>query len=174
MNNLKPYIPPIWQLEAFIRGDVTAIRLPIKNISPRYTFAKAVCLFKPRYRKGDILYIKEPYKSFYRGDEKIFLYKDDDTENKLKHWKSPATMPREAARFYIEVMSEAQVERVQDITELQLIKEGVRDDHNLQTDIFTPAGYTYIQYWNEKHRKTPYAYDNNPYTQYYEVRRVER
>jgi len=82
---------------------------------------------EPPYKIGDILYVRESWRS---GWCEHFFYKaDDETEKstgysiKLK-WRPSIHMPKEAARIFLRVKN-VRAERLQDITEEQAIKEGV-------------------------------------------------
>ena len=62
---------------------------------------------KPKYKIGDILYVKETWsltRGFFEGDEKI-LYKADFTDEDAKafHWKPSLFMPQAYARLYLKV-----------------------------------------------------------------------
>ena len=80
---------------------------------------------KPRYKKGEILYLKEPYVDDL-GIDKIF-YKFNKDEAKtvsdifrgtgIKNpWKNKLFMPKSAARYFIKI-TDIRDERLQDITE---------------------------------------------------------
>ena len=87
--------------------------------------------FKPRYKVGDIVYLKEPYRYFdksifevelqykYRGDIKLdWDYKVIDS------WENKLFMPAEAARYFIEITG-VNAERLQDISDTDCEKEGI-------------------------------------------------
>jgi len=95
---------------------------------------------KPRFRQGDIIAVKESWglnyfssANFWHFKEGInvdkidIVYKADDptrdTEFLLDNcFKSPVTMPREAHRIFLEVVS-VKVERLQDISRIGAINE---------------------------------------------------
>lgn len=94
-----------------------------------------------RYRVGDILYVRETWTTIdnlknyadVEMDEDIkYLYKCDDNGKEhvfidigVKRWKPSIHMPKEAARIFLEVTN-IRVERLQEITEDEAIKEGIR------------------------------------------------
>ncbi len=88
-----------------------------------------------------------------------------DTEDSsiMKVWKkSPAMfLPRWAARIWFEITN-VRIERVQDITEADVIAEGFRCK-----DGFMLA-------WNSLYRDTEYAWDNNPWVFAYDFKISEK
>lgn len=98
-------------------------------------------IIKPKYQPGDILYVKETFMPIsddisssylYKADannptpdEQGNVYSSDGKAFKLK-WHSPRFMPKEAARFWFEVIA-VKIERLQDISEEDAMKEGVGD-----------------------------------------------
>ncbi len=91
-----------------------------------------------RYKVGDVLYVREtwaewgelasPYQNrgnaFAAGVDYYFYYKADGKKlpDGLK-WRPSIHMPKEAARIFLKV-TDVKVERLQDISEEQAIKEG--------------------------------------------------
>lgn len=76
-------------------------------------------------RMGTILCVKESY--VYRHKHDRYYYKADHPEfAPYAHtgWRSPATMPKEAARIWVEVVG-VKVQRLQDITQDDAQREGV-------------------------------------------------
>lgn len=108
-------------------------------------------LFRPRYWPGDILYVRETFteeggRYYYRADfESDWLdpcetlsggypadcrHRNCDTccaEGERIRWKPSIHMPKEAARIFLRV-KRVSVERLQDITEADAIREGVPDE----------------------------------------------
>ena len=78
--------------------------------------------FKSKLWLGDILYVKEAYSTternsiIFKADMRYWGYKEK--------WKSPLFMPRKYARIFLEVTN-IRIERLQDISEKDCIKEGV-------------------------------------------------
>ena len=81
---------------------------------------------KSPYHPGDIIYVRE---AWYEG-ENFYGYKADFDDETMKIGKavgifrSPATMPREAARIFLRV-TDVRVERVQEITAEGVWREGI-------------------------------------------------
>lgn len=82
---------------------------------------------KPRYKVGEVLYLKEPYND--EASQYRTLYKfDNDVGNAGKgFWKNKLFMSEEAARYFIRITG-VRGERLQDISEEDCIKEGIRHD----------------------------------------------
>lgn len=79
--------------------------------------------YKPPYRPGDILYVRETWD--FRPDNKLgYIYRADyDGPYEIK-WRPSIHMPREAARIFLRVTG-VRVERLQGITAAGAIAEGV-------------------------------------------------
>lgn len=98
-----------------------------------------VCYVKPPYKIGDILYVRETWSEWIGG----YLYKAwtspfaQPGECKAMKWHPSIHMPKEAARIFLKV-KDVRVERLQDITEEQALKEGIHYDE-------CPSGYTWKQ-----------------------------
>lgn len=102
---------------------------------------KQIGLFeiKSRYKKGEIVYLKEPYMvteilkhngkyyhtiqyKYTAGKRKVAL--DEKYVGKLNKWKSPRFMPEWASRYKVEILSVG-IEHACDISEADCIREGV-------------------------------------------------
>lgn len=89
----------------------------------------------PKYDKGDILWVRETWAPF-NGDCGIgceygchcptYIYKADYDDTEVI-WKPSIHMPRAACRLRLEIVSIG-VERLQDITEEDAIREGIEPD----------------------------------------------
>jgi hypothetical protein len=111
------------------------------------------------YQKRDILYVRETWlmQSMRNFDKtakilfkaipneilSIFKFSDERYEKFIKFfhkngWKSPYFMPKEAARIFLKV-TDVRVERLQDITEEQAIKEGIKP-HEFQEGMLNEDG----------------------------------
>lgn len=82
--------------------------------------------WNPPYHTGDILYVRE---TFIQAAAHTFWYKADDKAWMSKDllWKPSIRMPKEAARIWLNV-TDVRVERLQEITEVGIQKEGVEVD----------------------------------------------
>lgn len=93
-------------------------------------------LMLPPYQPGDILWVRETwykdvnrymYKASYTNNEKFFRGGKEVRIN----WSPSIHMPMEAARLSLRVTG-VRVERLQDITEADAIKEGIKDPYDYQ------------------------------------------
>ena len=85
-------------------------------------------IIKPRYKVGDIVYLKEAYclinpvewGAQYKYDKRVFV------ENGLPiEWKNKLFMPAEYARYFIEITA-VRCERLQEISNEDCMKEGIK------------------------------------------------
>lgn len=98
----------------------------------------ALVFIKPRYKVGDILYLKEPYAYFSLGNrEPIEVYRYGKTKEEIDsyndadgcgglttNWKNKLFMPAYAARHFIKITA-VRAERLQEISDEDCIKEGI-------------------------------------------------
>jgi hypothetical protein len=78
----------------------------------------------PEHKKGDVLWVRETFwLDSFTGD---FEYKADGKSyiSSKGFWKPSIHMPKEAARIFLEVI-DVRCERLQDISEVDAIAEGV-------------------------------------------------
>lgn len=83
--------------------------------------------FKPKYKVGEVVYLKEPFVETNNGY--AYKYGDNNTifpidKEKIK-WKNKLSMPAKAARNFIKITS-VRAERLQSISEEDCINEGIR------------------------------------------------
>lgn len=85
----------------------------------------------PKYKVGEIVYLKEPYayapvlqesKPFY-PELSDYLYKYSSSDINIQ-WKNKLFMPESAARYFIEITA-VRAERLQDISDEDCMKEGI-------------------------------------------------
>lgn len=141
---------------------------------------------KPSYQPGDILYVRETWQYLYEldGNEQViedtgkYYYAATDTipfntyvdENGVRHdhapWRPSIHMPKEAARIWLEVTN-VRVERLQDITIENALKEGVDKYIRLNGELDENSIITsFIGIWNSTVKKSDldfYGWDANPY-----------
>lgn len=160
---------------------------------------------KPPYQVGDILYVRETWArvKVIRTNDKaipsdfkriVYYYRADgeiaNSDGSKFKWKPSIHMPKEAARIFLRVTS-IRVERLQDITEEQAIKEGVFLDtcflptyHCGRLKNGTPSGQGCktarecfgSELWNSTVKEsdlTYYGWKSNPRVRVIEFERVE-
>lgn len=120
---------------------------------------------KPSYQPGDILYVRETWKNAPNG----YYYYEDWQKNDIADvtkWKPSIHMPKEAARIWLEVTN-VRVERLQDITIENALKEGVDKYIRLNGELDENSIITsFIGIWNSTVKKSDldfYGWDANPY-----------
>ncbi len=150
----------------------------------------ALVFIKPRYKVGDILYLKEPYKKWTRGLSEgrhtsiLYKYGEETPCNKVgvdgssyyTDWKNKLFMPAYAARHFIKITA-VRAERLQDISNEDCIKEGIEEELNIHD------GKQWFTYYNGTHSfETPHeaykalinsidgkdTWDNNPWVWVYD------
>lgn len=187
-------------------------------------------IFKAPYQVGDILYVRETWNrgivdsSDIEGDNSVwfeecnetegycaaishYIYRADFTpkdeiEYGIEHWKPSIHMPKEAARIWLKV-TDVRVERLQDITEDDVCKEGAepliqcaREHKTYNADgtlgdmcwntdecsycPFIEKSYSELfgkMVWNSTIKKQDldqYGWDANPWVWVIEFERIER
>lgn len=143
---MKPIIFNTEMVRAILDGRKTATRRVIK-LQPTYSRWNCIgwlgwddghgCKMRQPYREGDILYVRESWHEtpafgvMRRADwgDGACPYMEPDDK-----WLSPACMPREIARIFLRVTN-VSVARLQDITEDEILKEGLsREPMDLYID----------------------------------------
>lgn len=156
------------------------------------------CIKRPQYQPGDILYVRETIW------QKVGHYLDVDGETKgifCHEYKYVATdekpetgwnyswvkhpsihMPKEAARIWLKV-TDARVERLQDITEEGAKKEGAIDNRGFihspdnEYDNIHTAREHFVKIWNNTIKKSNldrYGWDASPWVWVVEFERCEK
>lgn len=137
----------------------------------------ASVFIEPRYKVGDVLYLKESYYELpfggyqYKFDENIFYYE----------YKNKLFMPASAARHFIKIIA-VRGERLQDISGYDCIKEGIEHTFPKATSM-TQAKIDYDS--AEPGLRKAYAtlidkingkgtWDNNPWVWVYDYELIDR
>ena len=149
------------------------------------------------YQRGDILWVKETWRliDFSFIDDNVSAsvqFKDGTTGVRLhylKHgmnertgWRSPRYMPRAAARIFLEVVKDVRVEMLQDITEEDAKREGIKQQYEADYDYGTNSTLTrtitakmfFWELWDSRYAKHGYGWDANPYVGVTEFERIEK
>lgn len=125
-----------------------------------------------RWKKmGAILYLRESWNwdwvDLESRNKKVFYYKATTDSIMLasgEYWRSPATMPREAARIYLEVTNII-CQRVQDITYPDIMKEGITMEQLKGCEPLIPVSehfhHEYKKQWQSRHG--PDSWNNNDF-----------
>ena len=90
-------------------------------------------IITPRYKVGEVVYLKEPYSWISLGSREpvtVYKYDNEDHEDEAgcsfltSKWKNKLFMPESEARHFIQI-TDVRAERLQDISEEDCIKEGI-------------------------------------------------
>ena len=132
----------------------------------------------PPYQPGDIRYVRETWKQAPNG----YYYYEDWQRNDIADitkWKPSIHMPKEAAHIWLKV-TDVRVERLQDITELSVQKEGIEVDPKKcasKFDFITELFLLFQELWDSTIKKSDldsYGWDANPYVWVIEFERCEK
>jgi hypothetical protein len=177
------FIEPLFR--ATIQGRKTMTRRIIDNPSNEniynyyYKFLSNIGTlnqkeFKPRYKVGEIVYLKEPYcldcdfiqnkySKEWKANGKIRYKYNGDELSELSRlasgfnvWSNKLFMPEKYARYFIKIIS-VKLERLQDISDTDCIAEGI-----------------FEHYENEYKRKNGghFIYSNGLYFKNYDTQRL--
>lgn len=145
------------------------------------------------YQPGDILYVRETWERFEcwncDGDERgncpkepkksvldktcgCYMYRATDEISGDAKWRPSIHMPKEAARIWLKVTN-VRVERLQDISGEDLIKEGI---DLFQSNYVRVAFNEFKNIWNSTIKKSDidrYGWNANPWVWVIEFERCE-
>lgn len=123
------------------------------------------------YQPGDVLYVRETFG--WLSEENKYVYKASDFEcvaiDGFK-WSPSLHMPKEAARIFLRVTN-VRVERLQEITEEQAVKEGC-----VGLGVFDSTAWNaFIDLWNSTLKKdSDCTWMHNPWVWVIEFERCEK
>lgn len=147
----------------------------------------------PRYKVGEVVYLKEPYIEDLSMDRVFYRYNPADIEepramgysqeiNAPHFWKSKLSMPASVARHFARITA-VRAERLQEITDEECLKEGIRfiqdidcyyfDDHIKKDDghYFTTPRSAYAALIDKTSGRG--TWDSNPFVWVYEFELIE-
>lgn len=140
------------------------------NVSCKHCNQIGMFEIKPRYKVGEIVYLKEPYMvlscepkgdkfvcevvyKFTKGKRKITV--DKEYTDVMNKYKSPRLMPEWAARYRAQILSIG-IEQVNDISEEDSMREGVESiiprllaKSIKNTTLKLPLGYSRETYFRD-------------------------
>ena len=147
--------------------------------------------WNPPYHTDDVLYVRETWSPIYPDKESNevcgYIYKEDSLEeydNRYPDgedyqwgckWRPSIHMPKEAARIWLKV-TDVRVERLQEITEEQIGREGVEVEypHMMNGE---EKRYAFSTLWNSTVKKSDldrYGWNANPWVWVIEFERCEK
>ncbi len=166
------------RLVKFLPGESPQWTGYIKDGLMLYNGKNEPCIRKAPCQPGDILYVRETWKKAPNG---YYYYEDwqrDDIADVTK-WKPSIHMPKEAARIWLKV-TDVRVERLQEITEVDIQKEGVEVDLKEcagKFDFISELFLLFQRLWNSTIKKSDidrYGWDANPWVWVIEFERCEK
>ena len=113
---------------------------PVSSWPHYFGQTESDAVFRPPYRAGDILWVRETWCMWYLPHHKwLYCYKttdpngnkvptgqESDEEWIVRPWRPSIHMPKEATRLFLQVTG-VRVERLQDMTEEDAFAEGYED-----------------------------------------------
>lgn len=153
-----------------MQNDVEGETYGVREDGTHWQKVLAMSKIKLPYKIGDILYVRETWcKGSLNYGEEQYFYKADGI---IPHctWSPSIHMPKEAARIFLRV-TDVRVERLQNITPEDIIKEGF-------CEVF-PAGIWQADFYNtwnstiKPKDRTLYGWAANPWVFVIEFERVE-
>lgn len=156
---------------------------PARKSNPDIPDAQFIkCLVDMKYEPGDILYVREtwyksPSRYMYRADySNTERFYKDGKEVSIK-WKPSIHMPKEAARIWLRV-TDVRVERLQEMTGQDVLKEGLNSHVHPQASYFDGnQREMFEKLWNSTIKKSDldrYGWDANPWVWVIEFERCEK
>ena len=115
------------------------------------------------YHVGDRLWVRETWAEAHYWtndvDSETPIYRTGDFKTPIKPvvWKSPMFMPKAMSRITLEI-TDVRVERLQDITPEDALKEGFC---NYGTEVDTLDAF--CEAWQKLNAKRGYSWDSNPW-----------
>jgi len=134
-------------------------------------------LLCPYGQPGDRLYVRETWQKVSYPDgttarKVVTIYRADDEAGHInKGWKPSIHMPRAAARIILEI-TDVRVERLQDISEEDAIREGVKQKtFEGFSDKKTSFKYGFLQVWTDIYGNI--SWNSNPWVWCISFKRIE-
>jgi hypothetical protein len=184
--------PDEWEAENNCRDSEYGANIPCYIRRKVSTEERGI--YYPHYDVGDKLYVRETWKcvkydstdgdlsygvEFKDGTRKYFEFDDNERFHQFGKfafkdgWQSSMFMPKEAARIWLEV-TDVRVERLQEITEKDAIKEGVRVGIGGMPYFSCQDAFPALWDSTIKNQDLPlYGWDSNCWVWIYEFKRLE-
>lgn len=170
-----------------VKHDVESVlNSPYHKVHPEVEDKQIISkLCNPPYHTDDILYVRETWSEAY--EEGTYIYRADDKLADLPTFKESSKliyrpsirMPKEAARIWLKVTN-VRVERLQQITEVGIRKEGIEVDPKEcvgKFDFISELFFLFQRLWDSTIKKSDidrYGWDANPWVWVIEFERCEK
>ena len=191
INIAKPILFNTNMVLAILNGRKTSTRRIVKFLAGQnpnwtgyikdglmlYNGRNEPCCRRPPYQVGNVLYVRETWSEWTGG----YLYKawpspiNQTGQSRYMRWHPSIHMPKEAARIFLKA-TDIRIEKLQDITNDDILKEGSNEDtisHYIkqmpeETEEWIRAAYLleWKQLWDSTIKKTDmdcYGWDANPW-----------
>ena len=187
---MKPILFNTEMVQAILDGCKTTTRRVVKpqppaaciynrcgNLSwPFWLDGDKHMLLKPPYHYGDDLYVRETW-AYHDGAIDGIIYKANCPKRlaEWKKWNPSIHMPKEAARLFLRVTG-VHVERLQDITAAECVREGIpRESLTEVVEAFTIGQFSDL--WDSTVKKADrpiYGWDANPWVWVIKFERISK
>lgn len=212
MPNMKPILFSTPMVQAILAGQKTATRRIIRQeVVDRFvlgddgrllgSYREGMAEAYPTIddspiQEGDVLWVRESFKPnmdgytgidfggiIYRADSAVHMFSDP-----YNPWKPSIHMPRKIARLFLRI-NDVRVERLQDITETDALKEGIKywddvgcccsnrkfmDYRTGEFSIKNDHAESFKTLWDGINASRGYGWDKNPWVWVYEFERITR
>lgn len=142
------WVQETWKIDSLLRERPDyPMAIDFKAVQSGYSQAEVMCNFAPdRFEK---------FKKFYQKPG----------------WQSPYFMPKEAARIWLEV-TDVRVERLNEITEEDAIKEGLQNYYGSNAPYMTNIS-RFIDLWDSIYQNQGHGWEVNDWVWVYGLKRLE-
>lgn len=126
-------------------------------------------------RPGDRLWVRETFDEGIGHGHVIYRATCDDTHARnVEKWRPSIFMPRWASRLTLEV-TEVRVERVQDISEDDILAEGIQNPIGDLPGFVSPVYYRecFERLWDSINAKRGHPWESNPWVWVVEFKRIK-
>ena len=184
---VPPYYPHFYKLHDNADGALSGTKNRLyagfyNNEKIFYIYGKKhvdAVYYQAPYQPGDILYVRETWcddRQFtHYSTPGRYFYKASEREEFTPKWRPSIHMPKESARIWLKVKN-VRVERLQDITEGQVQKEGI-DVCNGVYRGYSDGIEMFEELWNCTIKKSDldrYGWGANPWVWVIEFERREK
>lgn len=173
MSRVLPVLFNTDMVLAILDGRKTVTRRIVKQHGEKRTYSP--------YNPGDILYVRETWSEWTDG----YVYKAWTSPfpqpgrypDKFMKWHPSIHMPKEAARIWLRV-TDVRVERLQDMTGQDILKEGVNCHVHPEAHYFDGnQKMMFAELWDSTVKKTDldhYGWDADPWVWVIEFERCKK
>ena len=178
---MKPILFNTEMVRAILDGRKTQTRRIVKPIKS-YFIMDGMPTNQPHYNVGDILWVRETWQRLFDHRGWRYEYRADHNDDEPLRlggmyiaWRPSIHMPREAARLFLRV-NEVRIERLQDISPLDIKAEGIiineADEYDVEASPEAMERFAFETLWDST-CMPPYAWDKNPWVWVIEFKRLD-